>query len=57
MNQIEKHTALDKHLSLVAELYLREIIREENPQWVNNDGECKECDKYYESLLNVVEIK
>lgn len=57
MNQIEKSANLDKHLNLVAELYLREMIREEYPDWVDYKGECKKCDDYYNSLLDAVEVR
>ena len=57
MNQIQKHQNLNKHLDLVAELYLREMIRKEYPDWVDFNGECEKCDQYYDSLLDTVEIK
>ncbi|QMU62321.1 MAG: hypothetical protein GKR92_11690 [Gammaproteobacteria bacterium] len=57
MNQIEKSKNLDKHLNLVAELFLREMIRKEYPDWVDYNGECNKCDEYYNSLLDVVEVK
>ena len=56
MNNIEKHKNLDKHLDLVAELFLRQMIRKQYPNWIEHDGECKKCDEYYDSLLNAVEI-
>lgn len=57
MNKQERNTNLNKHLNLVAELFLREMIRVEYPEWIDNSGECKKCDEYYESLLDAVEIK
>ena len=57
MNQIEKQANLDRHLNLVAELYLREMIRKEYPEWVDYNNECEKCDDYYNSLLDAVEIK
>ena len=57
MSPIEKHATLNKHLNLVAELYLREMIRKEYPEWIEYDGECKKCDDYYNSLLDAVEIR
>ena len=57
MNNIEKNIALNKHLELVAELFLRQMIRKQYPEWVDHDGECKKCDEYYDSLLDAVEIK
>ena len=57
MNQVEKQANLDKHLDLVAELYLREMIRKEYPDWVDYNDECLKCEEYYDSLLNAVEIK
>ena len=57
MNIIEKSANLNKHLNLVAELFLREMIRKEYPNWVDYNGECNKCDEYYEYLLDAVEIK
>ncbi len=57
MNQLTKTENLNKHLNLIAELYLREIIEEEYPEWVDYKGECKKCDEYYDSLLNAVEVR
>lgn len=57
MNINEKVENLDKQLNLVAELYLRMLIRNEYPEWVGPDGECKKCEEYYDSLLDVVEIE
>lgn len=57
MNHIEKAANLDKHLNLVAELFLREMIRKEYPDWVDYNGECKQCDEYYNSLLDAVEVR
>lgn len=57
MNHIEKSTNLDKHLNLVAEVFIREMIRKEYPEWVDYKGECKKCDEYYDSLLDAVEIR
>lgn len=57
MNTINKSENLDKHLNLVAELFLRDMIRKEYPEWVDHKGECKKCDEYYDSLLNVVEVR
>ena len=57
MNHIEKSEILNKHLNLVAELFLREVIRKEYPEWVDQDGECQKCDDYYNSLLDAVEVK
>ena len=56
MNPIEKQATLNKHLNLVAELYLREVIRKEYPEWIDYNGECDKCDDYYNSLLDAVEI-
>ena len=57
MNNKEKSEILNKHLNLVAELFLREVIRKEYPEWVDHDGECQKCDDYYNSLLDAVEVK
>ena len=39
MNHIQKHQILNKQLDLVAELYLREMIRKEYPEWIDYNGE------------------
>jgi hypothetical protein len=52
MNHIQKHQILNKQLDLVAELYLREMIRKEYPEWIDYNGECEKCDNYYDSLLD-----
>ncbi|MFK7815795.1 MAG: hypothetical protein AB8B92_05615 [Gammaproteobacteria bacterium] len=57
MNIIDKSENLEKHLNLVAELFLREMIRKEYPDWVDYNGECKKCDEYYDSLIDAVEIR
>lgn len=57
MNTIDSHKNLNKHLDLVAEVFLRQIIRKQYPEWVEHDGECNKCDEYYESLLDAVEIR
>jgi hypothetical protein len=57
MNQLNKSNKLNKHLNLVAELFLHDMIRKENPEWVSPNGECKKCEEYYDSLLNAVVVK
>ena len=57
MKHTQKQQILNKHLNLVAESFLREMIRKEYPDWVDHKGECKRCDEYYESLLDVVEVR
>lgn len=57
MNIANKSENLEKHLNLVAELFLREMIRKEYPDWVDYNGECKKCDEYYDSLIDAVEIR
>ena len=57
MNNLQKSENLEKHLDLVAELFLREMIKEEYPEWIDYKGECKKCDEYYDSLLDVVKIR
>ena len=57
MKSINKNESLNHHLNLVAECFLREMIRAEFPEWVDHNGECSRCDEYYDSLLDVVEIK
>lgn len=57
MNQNQKSVILNKHLDLVAEFYLREMIRREYPEWTNDDGDCQQCDDYYDNLLDAVVVK
>ena len=57
MNQIERQAILDKHLDLVAEAFLREMIRKEYPEWIDYNGECDKCDDYYNSLLDAVVVR
>ncbi|MEM7401710.1 MAG: hypothetical protein AAF304_07155 [Pseudomonadota bacterium] len=57
MNQKEKLTALNKNLDLVAEFYLREMIRREYPEWIDDDGDCQQCDDYYDTLLDAVIVQ
>jgi len=57
MNNIQRNENLNKHLNLVAELYLRELIRKEYPEWIDYNGECEKCGQYYDSLLDTVEIR
>ena len=57
MNNIDQHKILNKHLDLVAELFLRQMIRKQYPEWVDYNGECQKCDEYYDSLLDAVEIR
>jgi hypothetical protein len=57
MNSVDKTANLEKHLNLVAELFLREMIRQEYPDWVDHNGECKKCDEYYDSLIDAVEVR
>ena len=57
MNQIEKQAILNKQLDLVAEAFLRKMIRKEYPEWINYNGECEKCDDYYNSLLDAIEVK
>ncbi len=57
MSRNHQNEFLNEHLNMVAEKFLREIIRAEYPEWIDHNGECKKCDEYYDSLLDVVQIK
>ena len=57
MNQKEKLSALNKNLDLIAEFYLREMIRREYPEWINTEGDYQQCDDYYNTLLDIVAVK
>ncbi|MGH1537953.1 MAG: hypothetical protein ACRBDX_07885 [Gammaproteobacteria bacterium] len=50
MNQIQKQKILNKQLDLVAEYYLREMIRREYPEWIDYD---EKSNNYYDSLLEI----
>ena len=34
-----------------------QMIKNENPQWVESDGACKRCIQYYSDLDNIVAIE
>lgn len=38
----------------VAETYMLNLIRNEHPEWVEEDGTCERCEKYYMSLDKMV---
>lgn len=57
MSTLEKSKLLNKHLDLVAEFYLREMIRREYPEWIGEDGDCQQCDDYYDTLLDAVVLQ
>lgn len=57
MEKSNRSKNLHKHLNLVAEIFLRDSIRKENPEWIDDDGECKKCDDYYDSLIDAVVVK
>ena len=57
MKKIEQTVNRRNHLNQIAEKFLRNTIRYEHPEWIEEDGTCKKCDEYYESLLEIVEIK
>lgn len=52
MNAIKKSDQAD-----VAEQYLLSVIREEHPEWVDKDGSCERCEKYYKSLDNLISLQ
>ena len=43
-------------LYLVAEQYVLSIIKEEHPEWVEQDGACKKCLEHYQALDNAIKI-
>jgi hypothetical protein len=43
-------------LSYSLELEIMNMIKRDNPQWVESDGSCGQCTKYYESLDTIVEV-
>lgn len=57
MNHIQKTKLLNKQLDIVAEAFLREMIRKEYPEWIDYNGECDKCDDYYNSLLDAVVVR
>jgi len=34
-----------------------DMIKRNNPKWVESDGACAKCVVYYENLSNIVEIE
>ena len=57
MNHIQKTKLLNKQLDIVAEAFLREMIRKEYPEWIDYNGKCDKCDDYYNSLLDAVVVR
>jgi hypothetical protein len=43
-------------LSRVAERWVLDFIKEQHPEWVQEDGVCPKCVEYYDSLDNVVSV-
>lgn len=56
MNQKQKLIDMNKNLDLAAEFYLRKMIHNEYPEWIDED-DCKAGDNYYDSLLDTTEVK
>jgi len=52
MNKIQKQQILDKHIDLLAELYLQQIVDQKYPDWVENDEDCLQYNNYSYSLEN-----
>lgn len=44
------------NISKIAEIWLKDLIKKENPSWVSEDGACLECLDYYHDLQGVVEV-
>lgn len=44
------------NLSRIAETWLIDLIKRENPSWVLEDGACPECINYYYGLQDVVTV-
>ena len=40
----------------VAEQYVLSVIREEHPEWIDKDGSCGLCEKYYKSLDDLISL-
>jgi hypothetical protein len=43
-------------LSQVAELWVLALIRNQHPEWVEEDCSCSKCIEYYESLDELVSV-
>ena len=41
-------------ITRIAEQWLIEIIKEQNPGWVEKDGSCDKCIDYYKSLDDIL---
>lgn len=53
MNTIKK-----QHINQneVIKKFLLDTIRNEHPDWVEENGKCAKCNEYYESLSSIVSI-
>ena len=40
----------------LAEQYVLSIIREEHPEWIDNDDSCWRCEQYYKSLDDLINL-
>ena len=38
------------------ELMVIEMIKKQNPQWIDSDGACSKCINYYSSLDDAIEV-
>ena len=41
----------------IAEEYLLNVIKEEHPEWIDKDGACMKCVKYYNALDHAIKIE
>ncbi len=57
---MKKHCTLCDELTddlyLVAEHYVLSIIKEEHPEWVEQDGACKKCLEHYQALDKAIRL-
>ena len=52
-----KHTQEQFYINQIAKKFMLDTIRSEHPEWVEEDGTCKKCMEYYESLDYLVTIE
>ena len=47
----------NNELHNLAEKYVLDTIRDEHPNWVNQQGECPKCEEDYEALSDMIMIE
>lgn len=48
---------VNDNLNNIAEQYMLEVIKNEHPEWVEEDGSCRRCEEYYYHLDDLVDFE